>query len=108
MLFFSAEVNSFNQLYAGLFGLNDEDADTKAEGQEGEGEAEDGPDEVGGAEGFFQKWGWWHNLDVVAETLRISWDDVLGKSIVEFLNVLSYRRDKGVWEKDSIKKLSKK
>jgi len=44
----------------------------------------------------------------VAETLRLSWDDVLRKSIVEFLNILAYRKDKGAWERDSIKKLSKK
>ena len=47
-------------------------------------------------------------MDAVSETLRISWDEVLQKSVVEFLNILAYRKDKGAWERDSIKKLSKK
>lgn len=46
-------------------------------------------------------------MDVVSETLRISWDEVLQKSVVEFLNILSYRKDKAAWEKDSIKKANK-
>lgn len=43
----------------------------------------------------------------MSETLRISWDEVLQKSVVEFLNILAYRKDKNAWEKDSIKKINK-
>lgn len=107
MLFFSDEVNSFNKAYAGLFGLNDEDEDVQNEGQGDEEENEGGLDQASGVEGFFKRWGWFYDVDVVSETLRISWDDVLQKSIVEFLNVLSYRKDKTAWEKDSIKKINK-
>jgi hypothetical protein len=41
---------------------------------------------------------------VVSETLRITWDELLQKSVVEFLNVLAYRKDKGIWRENSIKK----
>lgn len=43
-------------------------------------------------------------MDAVSETLRISWDEVLQKSVVEFLNILSYRKDKHNWEKESIRR----
>lgn len=43
----------------------------------------------------------------MSETLRVSWDEVWQKSVVEFLNILSYRKDKSNWEKESIKKASK-
>lgn len=46
-------------------------------------------------------------MDAVSETLRISWDEVLQKSVVEFLNILAYRKDRTAWEKDSIKKATK-
>ena len=107
MLFFSDAVNSFNKLYAGLFGLDDEDADMEGKGQGDEDEAEDSADQDSGVEGFFQRWSWFYNTDAVSETLRISWDEVLQKSVVEFLNILSYRKDKNNWEKESIKRASK-
>ena len=43
----------------------------------------------------------------MSETLRISWDEVWRKSIVEFLNILAYRKDRNNWEKESIRKASK-
>ena len=101
--FFSKEVNSFNQQYAGLFGLDDKDEDEEG-GQGDETEAEGGGGEDGGIEGFFQRWNWFYNLDVVSDTLRISWDEVLQKSVVEFLNILSYRKDRNNWEKESIRR----
>lgn len=107
MLFFSDEVKAFNKSYAGLFGLYDEDTDEKDKEQGSEDEDEGGGDEASGIEGFFQRWSWYYNIDIVSETLRISWDEVLQKSIVEFLNILSYRKDKNNWEKESIKKASK-
>lgn len=107
MLFFSTAVSEFNKAYSGLFGLDDEDSDEKDKGRGDEDEDEGGSGEDSGVEGFFARWSWFYNVDVVSETLRISWDEVLQKSIVEFLNVLSYRKDKSNWERDSIKKLSK-
>lgn len=31
----------------------------------------------------------------------------MDKSVVEFLNILSYKKDKSVWEKESIRNASK-
>lgn len=104
MLFFSEAINSFNKSYAGLFGIDEQDADTESGDKGDEGEVEGGGDEAGAIEGFFQRWSWFYNVDIVSETLRISWDEVLQKSVVEFLNILSYRKDKNNWERDSIKK----
>jgi len=44
------------------------------------------------------KWGWIANIDAVSETCRISWDDTVRLSAVEFLNILSYRKDKAKME----------
>lgn len=107
MLFFSEEVNTFNKSYAGLFGLDNEDTDEK-EQQGDKGEAEDSTGENTAVEGFFQRWSWWYNVDAVSETLRISWDEVLQKSVVEFLNILSYRKDKNNWERESIRRATNK
>ena len=40
------------------------------------------------------KWGWIANVDAVSETCRCSWDDVWRMTALEFLNILSYRKDK--------------
>ena len=101
--FFSNEINSFNQLYAGLLGIKHKDKDEES-GQGDEGEVEDSGDEDSATEGFFQRWSWFYSIDAVSETLRISWDEVLQKSVVEFLNILSYRKDKNNWQKESFKK----
>ena len=69
--------------------------------------ADEGEDTEGDKEdegGFVSKWGWIANVDEVSETCRCSWDDVLRKPAIEFLNVLSYRRDKAAWEESQRKK----
>lgn len=38
----------------------------------------------------------------MSEALRISWDEVLQKSVVEFLNVLAYIKDRNAWRQSSI------
>lgn len=39
--------------------------------------------------------------------MRCSWDEVLAKPAIEFLNVIGYRRDKQAREKASIEKWKK-
>ena len=39
-------------------------------------------------------WGWIYQLQNFADTLHITWDDALEKSVVEFFNVLAYLKDK--------------
>ena len=65
------------------------EAETEQE-QEG---GDDGENSAGG-DGFAAKWGWVANVDAVAETCRCDWDKVWQMTITEFLNLLSYRKDK--------------
>lgn len=41
-------------------------------------------------------------MDRVSETLRCSWDEVLTRPALEFLNILAYRKDKTEWEKAAL------
>ena len=84
-----------NKAYPNLFGTPTEEAGTEDEGGEYEGST------------FEKQWGWLANVDEVSETLRVSWDTVLEKPAIEFLNVLSYRRDKAAFEADKIKQWQK-
>lgn len=43
----------------------------------------------------------------MAEVQRITWDAVLMKPALEFLNTMSYLRDKGEWEKAELDKWKK-
>lgn len=43
----------------------------------------------------------------MSETLRISWDAVFEKPAIEFLNVLSYGRDKAAYEAEKIRQWQK-
>ena len=44
------------------------------------------------------------SVDAVSETMRTSWDAVFHLAALEFLNVLSYRRDKQAKEKAEIER----
>ena len=74
------------------------------------GDGDQGQDQEGGDPGedpgtgkdFGDKWGWIANVDAASETCRVSWDEVLRWSAVEFLNILSYRKDKLDKEKREI------
>ena len=74
---------------------SDED---QGQGQEGDDAAED----PGAGEAFGDKWGWIANVDAASETCRCSWEEVMRWSAIEFLNILSYRKDKIEKEKKDI------
>lgn len=89
-------MDSIYQGFPNLFNHgNQEDFGQKEEG---------GTDEDVNAEedSFSVKWGWIANVDAVSETCRCSWDDVWKMSVVEFLNLLCYRKDKSEKEKRDI------
>ena len=46
-------------------------------------------------------------MDLVSETMRMSWDDVLKGTALEFLNVVCYARDKREREQEEIKKFKR-
>ena len=82
--FFFEKMRAFNQGFANLFGLEATQGDAPDEEDD-----EDNP-----AARFGKKWGWIYQVDQVAECQRVSWDNVMAKNIVEFLNTLCYLRDK--------------
>ena len=47
---------------------------------------------------------WFGLVDIVSETLRISWHEVLKISVIEFLNVAAYRKEKNRKEKEALEK----
>ena len=74
------------------------------EDQEQGDEGEDPAPDQGTGETFGDKWGWIANVDAASETCRCSWDEVMRWSAIEFLNILSYRKDKIAKEKEDIEK----
>lgn len=91
-----------NTQYPVLFG-NESGAGENA--PEGEDINNKDPEEGGG---FGLKWGWIAWIDAAAETCRCSWDDVYGKPIMEFLNIICYTRDKAEEKKRSIEEWKRK
>ena len=74
-------------------------------GDEDQGQDQEGGDpgeDSGTGETFGDKWGWIANVDAASETYRCSWDDVMRWTAIEFLNILSYRKDKIAKEKKDI------
>jgi hypothetical protein len=88
--------------------MEDEMDEEEDEGRNGEEEIRDGEEEVSVAVQFNKKWGWFSCVDTVSQTLRISWDEVFNKTIVEFFNVLSYAKDKVELEKWQMKEYQNK
>ena len=79
----------------------------QADGAGDQGSEQEGDDpapnqQAGGT--FEDKWGWIANVDAASETCRCSWDDVMRWTAIEFLNILSYRKDKLAKEKEDIEK----
>jgi hypothetical protein len=84
LAFFFEKIASFNNQYPTLFGK--EDAEEPADG---EGDPGDEP-----VDPFTAKWGWIANVDAVSELTRTPWAEVWEMPVIEFLNMLAYRRDK--------------
>lgn len=94
-------MDTIYQGFPNLFNVgNKEDS---GQGEEG-GTDEDAPAEE---DTFSVKWGWIANVDAVAETCRCSWDDVWKMCVIEFLNLLCYRKDKMEKEKMEIEQWKK-
>jgi hypothetical protein len=88
--------------------MEDEMDEEEDEGRDGEEEVGGGEEEVSVAVQFNKKWGWFSCVDTVSQTLRISWDEVFNKNVVEFFNVLSYAKDKVELEKWQMKEYQNK
>ena len=80
-----------NDSYSELF----EVPSSKEEGDRGSVEENTGGD---------TEYTWLGCIDIVSETLRISWHEVYRIPVIEFLNVLAYVKEKNRKEKEALKR----
>ena len=76
----------------------------------GEGQGNKGQDTIENRRGpdtFESRWGWIENVSQVAEVQGLTWDQVLGKPALEFLNTMAFLRDRREWEKAELDKWKK-
>lgn len=87
-----------------------EDEETEEEDEGRDSEATDGGSntETTFFAEFAKRWGWLSSVDNVAHTINTDWDTVFNKNVVEFLNILSYSRDKAELERLQIKQFQNK
>lgn len=45
-------------------------------------------------EGFYEHWGWVTTIDMVSGGNPLKWNEVTDLGVVEFLNIVSYMKDK--------------
>ena len=83
--------------------MEDEEEDEESERRDGEEESYGSDTETTFVTEFAKRWGWISNVDTVAKTINTDWDTVFNKNIVEFLNILSYSKDKTELEKQQQK-----
>ena len=50
------------------------------------------------------EYSWMGTVDVVSETLRISWHEVYRLPVIEFLNILAYVKERNRKEKEALKR----
>ena len=80
-----------NDSYSELFEISS----SKEEGYRGSVEENTGRD---------TEYTWLGCIDIVSETLRISWHEVYRISVIEFLNMLAYVKEKNRKEKEVLEK----
>lgn len=83
--------------YRNLFGSNSDEEEKEDKGNE----------EVEEDNSFGSRWGWAYSVDEVSQVMRKSWDEVYSMGVLEFLNVLSYTRDKREFEKQALENWKK-
>lgn len=88
--------------------MEDEEDDEENEGGDDETEDRRSDNETTFITEFTKRWGWISNVDAVAHTINTDWDTVFNKNVVEFLNILSYSRDKTELEKQQQKQFQNK
>ena len=91
--FFFEQLEQFNSGYVGLFGKADEEVE------------EDAKERV---EGFEKFWGWFVVLDRLSNSDRTKYDFFLNMNVVEFLNCISFLKDKTEYENNRIELLNAK
>ena len=97
------QIAEINRQYANLFGLDGEEDEQEGEEQGDSGENDGGPTEVTYSQRFSERWGWIALIDKASEIERVSWDEMINKNVIEFLNVCSYAHDKAELERQQQK-----
>ena len=80
---------SLSKGYSGLFGIANE------EGEE--------TTQKNNSEGFQEYWGWHLILDSLSNHDRTKWEFFYSMNIIEFLNCISFFKDKQKWEHEQNK-----
>ena len=88
--------------------MADEETEEEDEGRDSETEDDGNDRETTFFTEFAKRWGWISNIDTVAKCINTDWDTVFNKNVVEFLNILSYTRDKAELERQQIKEFQNK
>ena len=83
-----------------MFGLEGDDDGDKDEGPDAEGKV-DGEQE--GDNEADRRYHWLRQIDEVAHTKRISWDEVWRMGVIEFFNIVDYIKEKNRRETDAMK-----
>jgi hypothetical protein len=47
---------------------------------------------------FLEQWGWEYNIDQCVQNERVTWEVVYNWNLVQFMNKISYLKDKGKFE----------
>ena len=86
----------------------DKEEDEESEGRDDKTEDDGSNGETTFITEFSKRWGWLSFVDNVAKTINTDWNTVFEKNVVEFLNILSYSRDKAELERIQIKQYQNK
>ncbi len=100
-------VASLNDNYPTIFGKEDKEGNSNDKGSDQEAGDEGSVEDDEKPTGFLAKWGFLYYLDKVAELRHETWDNILKKSIIEFLNCMAYLYDKSTWEQSEYRKKMK-
>lgn len=100
MLFFCQSLREFVKKRTDVLNIDDdEDSD---EDEESENKKRPGEDReaINQAE---RRYNWLRQIDEVAHTKNVTWDDVWSMGVIEFFNIISYIKEKNRREQEEIK-----
>ena len=86
-------LRELNQRYRGLFHttISEGDAESEVDTDERVEETEE--------ESYFEKWGWVVTLDALSQGDHSKWEYYTNLNVIEFLNIVSFQKDKTAWQK---------
>ena len=79
-----------------------DDEDEEEDDDDEEDEEADEENEGSNRPGFVKHWGWYYTLDNLSNNDRTKWEYFLEMNVIEFLNSLSYFKDKQNYIKEQL------